>query len=172
MLVLPLQLQVDRISTGVFYNCPCVFVGVIIRQGMLSSSAIFAKVVPEKTSEEGPHQPNLPYNGDCRVDSMRIRQSLLFLQALLSQFSQRFPLGQDSWLRAEDLVLLECFLSGSEYFCWTFLHVCGLALQDVICGHFLLAERFCQSRFSAIVMCHSSQGIKWGDVPRAGCSGI
>lgn len=90
VLVLPLQLQVDRISTGVLYNCPCVFGGgvcVIIGQGMLSSSAIFAKVVPEKTSKEGPRQPNLPYKGDCRVDSMRIRQSLLFLQALPSQLS-------------------------------------------------------------------------------------
>ena len=143
----------------------------IIRQGMLSSSAIFAKALPEKTSKQGPSQPNLPYSGDCRVDSMRIRQSLLFFQALPSQMSRRFSLGQDSWLRAEDLVLLERFLFGSECFCWAFPHVCRVALQDVICGHFSLAKRFCPSRFSAIVMCHSSQGIKWGDVPRVGCSG-
>lgn len=144
---------------------------VVIRQGMLSSSAIFAKALPEKTSKQGCSQPNLPYSGDCRVDTMRIRQSLLFFQARPSQISRKFSLGQDSWLRAEDVVLLECFSFGSEDFCWAFPHMCGVALQDVICGHFLLAKRFYQSRFLAIVMCHSSQGIKWWQVPRAGCMG-
>lgn len=76
MLVLPLQLQVDRISIGMFHNCP--WGGLMIRQGMLSSSAIFAKALPEKTGKQGRNQPNLPYSGDCRADTMRIRQSLLF----------------------------------------------------------------------------------------------
>lgn len=115
-------------------------VGVIIRQGMLSSSAVFAKVFPEKISKRGPSQPNHPYSGVCRADGMRVRQSLLFLQALPSQISRRFSLGQGSWLKAEGVVLLQCFLFGCEDFCWAFLHVCRIALQDAICGHFFASK--------------------------------
>lgn len=120
--------------------------GVIIRQGILSPSAIFAKALPEKPCKQRLSQHSLSFRGDFRVDYVRIRQSLLFLQVLPSQISRRFSWGQDSQLRAEDLVLLECFLFGRECFCWSSPHVCRAVLQDVICGRFLLQKRFCPSR--------------------------
>lgn len=58
ILILLLHPQVDRTSIRLFKNCPCV-VGVIFRAGVLSSSAILAKNLLEKTNKRGPGQCSL-----------------------------------------------------------------------------------------------------------------
>lgn len=60
---------------------------VILRQGLLSSSAIFAKALPEETIKQG---PRLPYSDDCRACSIRIRQSLSFSKPLLAKSAEDF----------------------------------------------------------------------------------
>lgn len=82
-----LQLQVDRISIGVFQNF-LVHGGVIMRQGMLSSSAIFAKSLPKKISKQGPIQPSLPYSSDCRVESISLCS---FSKPFLARSPEDFP---------------------------------------------------------------------------------